>query len=538
MPSEDNEILHYSPLLALSILIHLLLLWMFLQIRFEKKTERPLAGESRISIFLGEADNGNSDGTPKGEEESEEEEEEDSSTPEEQTQPEKTEETVSEPEVSESVEETLDPVETLATVPDDLLAQVLGVGPSPETTQDFQSLLKARNKTSAPSTPSTRFSREKAFTSRSKKGRETGTSQNGGSGATEDAVELSLRWFANHQDRSNGSWDPTQFNSQCPCPEKGYITYHTGITALVLLCYSGAGYTHQEGPYRREIEKAIQFLLSQQNTAGRFAEQNMYNHTLALLALAEIYALTKDPKLKNPLQLGVLFAKQSQQPGGGWSYSATPNPSRNDSSIVGFMLMALITCHLAEIDVDPTLFQGIAQHFSEMTDPDGSVMYADVGDNASRGGMGMVAVGLYSRLALGYPEKGPLAQIQAQKLLQNLPDWNKASTLDNSMYYWYYGTLATYLAGKSTFSTWNSALKTTILKHQKREGHEKGSYDAIGKWGKHGGRLYATAMNTLCLEIYYKYSPNYLTHLPEFRNYWEKTKKIQPWERPIMGKKE
>ena len=36
-----------------------------------------------------------------------------------------------------------------------------------------------------------------------------------------------------------------------------------------------------------------------------------------------------------------------------------------------------------------------------------------------------------------------------------------------------------------------------------------GSWDSSTVWGGHGGRVYATAMATLCLEVYYRYLPIY-----------------------------
>ena len=43
------------------------------------------------------------------------------------------------------------------------------------------------------------------------------------------------------------------------------------------------------------------------------------------------------------------------------------------------------------------------------------------------------------------------------------------------------------------------------VKTQKRDGNAKGSWDPVDAWGEDGGRVYATAINTLTLEIYYRY---------------------------------
>lgn len=533
MSPQQNDFFQHSPMFAFSILFHLLLVLLLLQVHFGVVVETSPAKTTAISVFFGESENTGEEaalGEPEAEEKPSESEAEKAEEP----LPAETSETSTSAEQTQLTAETLFSSETNH-------SENFGVGASPQTAQNFQALLKNNAPVKPLHPPSSSSSKllsaKEVFSSRSSKGRKDGTAQNGGSSATESAVESALEWLAKHQS-TNGSFDPVAFNERCPCSGKGYATYHQGLTGLVLLCFSGAGYTHQSGPYQREVKTALEFLKIQQDPSGRFAPTNMYNHAIVLLALAEIYALTKDASLLGYLRKGIAFSQNSQQPGGGWSYAANPQPSRNDTSITGFMLMALITCHIAGVEVDTVVFRGVARHFSEMTDPDGTVIYADNGDNASRGGLGMIAVGLYARLALGLSPRHSLSRKQTELLLGNLPQWNKASELNNSMYYWYYGTLATFFMEPNDFNRWNQALQQTLLPQQQRQGHLKGSFDPDCKWGKHGGRIYATAMNTLCLEIYYKYSPQYLQSLPEFKKFWDDEKKWKPWEKKIVGKRE
>jgi hypothetical protein len=50
-------------------------------------------------------------------------------------------------------------------------------------------------------------------------------------------------------------------------------------------------------------------------------------------------------------------------------------------------------------------------------------------------------------------------------------------------------------------------MKGSILAHQRMDPTDcrRGSWDPVDPWSADGGRVYATAVNTLCLEIYYRY---------------------------------
>jgi hypothetical protein len=54
---------------------------------------------------------------------------------------------------------------------------------------------------------------------------------------------------------------------------------------------------------------------------------------------------------------------------------------------------------------------------------------------------------------------------------------------------------------------WNTAMQQQLLRLQRSDGHLAGSWDPDTVWGSYGGRIYSTAMATLCLEIYYRYLP-------------------------------
>ena len=86
------------------------------------------------------------------------------------------------------------------------------------------------------------------------------------------------------------------------------------------------------------------------------------------------------------------------------------------------------------------------------------------------------------------------------------PKWNwDTGSID--MYYWYWGTLAMFQVGGRPWDVWKKAMSEAILKHQHQqgEGSRTGSWDPLDPWGDEGGRVYSTALMTMCLEVYYGY---------------------------------
>ena len=74
-------------------------------------------------------------------------------------------------------------------------------------------------------------------------------------------------------------------------------------------------------------------------------------------------------------------------------------------------------------------------------------------------------------------------------------------------YFWYYGTLSMFRAGGGAWSTWNEALKRTLLPAQERDGSWKPSDVYARQWARDddGDRSYTTALCVLSLEVYYRY---------------------------------
>jgi hypothetical protein len=52
-------------------------------------------------------------------------------------------------------------------------------------------------------------------------------------------------------------------------------------------------------------------------------------------------------------------------------------------------------------------------------------------------------------------------------------------------------------------------MQSSLVSRQRGDGNLAGSWDPDCQWGGYGGRVYSTAVSTLCLEVYYRYLPIY-----------------------------
>jgi hypothetical protein len=355
----------------------------------------------------------------------------------------------------------------------------------------------------------------------------------GGSPGTESAVTAALRWLHFHQDK-DGRWDQDGFDKNCEtrnspkCDGKGTSQYDVGVTGLALLAFMGSGYTHRVGDFKETVKGGLDWLVSQQQKDGSFGERNVeswiYNHAIATQALCEAYALTRDPKLKKPCEKAVEFIIKAQNKDLGWKYKV--GSGRNDTSVTGWMVLALHAAKTAGFTVPDSAFKGALAWFDRATNTASKCGYMRPGDDGTlvlKPGAkiqspdyhywaklpAMTGVSVFCRILLGQKRTEKKITKGVDILMANLPNWNKPKNTKVDFYYWFFGTYAMFQYGdKKRYKRykWNTAMKKALLDTQRIGGCPDGSWDPAGKWGMVGGRVYATAINCLTLEVYYRYA--------------------------------
>lgn len=321
----------------------------------------------------------------------------------------------------------------------------------------------------------------------------------GGTEESELAVSRALDWFSRNQE-GDGRWSIHRHGGQ--------NGHDVAATSFALLCYFGWGARHNEdGPYRETVSKALEWLVKQMKEDGDLTNDRhngMYDHGVASLALAEAYGLSRDPAMKEPLERAITFVIKAQnQSHGAWDYR--PGTKRMDTSVSGWQLMALKSARLAGIEIPERPFELSGVWLDRVSAGRMKGIYGY--DRAGHKTAAMVAEGMFSQQLLDkFPPEHPRMKESADYLRGQLP---KPKDRSNDFYYWYYGTLASYMNKGELWEAWNPVMRGMLVERQVKNGRDEGSWEF--KHGNHSGqmgRVVATAMATLSLEVYYRYLPS------------------------------
>ncbi len=307
---------------------------------------------------------------------------------------------------------------------------------------------------------------------------------------TERAVLAGLRWLKANQN-DDGSWDCR------PSKSAG--------TALAVLAFLGHGETPESKEFGLNVQRGLQYLLACVDEAGLVKDKNMYAQGVVTLSLAEGYALTQAPAIKEVLQRAVnavllsqKAAKKRTEHVGGWRYTASSADA--DTSVSGWMIMALKSAQLAGLDVPKDSFEMATRYLWNMYDDNGGFGYT-----AGKRSPNMTGIGVLCQQFLGQGR-----DVRLRKALDYLAtykmSWDEADG-NWVLYGWYYTTQAMFQAGGTHWTNWEKQLRHTMVKAQASDGHWAPPPNSKNESGP--GPAYTTALSCLILEVYYRYLPIY-----------------------------
>ena len=369
------------------------------------------------------------------------------------------------------------------------------------------------------------------FGNRNGGGKRRALAKGGGSRASESAVDAALRWFKRHQS-PNGMWDVEKYPVNCteapkcePGKQHGSSDANVACTGYAVLCFLGAGYDHKTpNKYKTTVEKGLEYLRSIQSGEGELGPRN-YEHAVATMALAEAYAMTNDPDLKQPSQKGLNIIMERQAKDGkgdsggglGWNYKEA-QPNRNDSSVTGWCVMALKSGLAGGLNVGSSMegaknwldktWKAANPEWQKLTDPytaTSNFPYTwDATTDKVSDALNRYPMGALCAVFLGHHS----GDIMLDSMINSIMKEQFVTSYPTNTYYMYYNTLAVFQAGGPHWEKWNGTVRDVIVNAQRKgDGCFDGSWDFEGTkfHGSETGRVLSTAYCCLSLEVYYRY---------------------------------
>ncbi|MDF7808413.1 terpene cyclase/mutase family protein [Pontiellaceae bacterium B12219] len=337
-------------------------------------------------------------------------------------------------------------------------------------------------------------------------------------GQAEKAVLKGLDWLQSVQDE-NGSWGVGKSRSMTARQERARLT------GLALLCYLAHGETSQSEVYGETVQRAIQYLLDEQNdktgsfvpfskTVGSHDDIGVYGHAIATYALCEAYGMTRMPLLKEPVEKAVQVIIDGQQKSGGWDHRYQ-HEKWSDLSVGGWQVQALRAAQAAEVQVDGILqaLEDSVSFVQGMYAGEGKFYYR-LGNKTPNGDLDYmtgVAV-LCMQLAGSNQEDEVKSGLDYLKDVE-CSDWDEGwektgkNKSFNIAYEWYYNTQAIFQKGGSKWSSWNKKFAPMLIEAQDSSGAWKPPSEMDEAVSK--DIIYTTSFCTLSLQVYYRILPSF-----------------------------
>ncbi len=341
----------------------------------------------------------------------------------------------------------------------------------------------------------------------------------GGTSASEIAVQNGLDWLMRHQ-RKDGGWS-LDVRDECKtppgCPEDVHVVSDTAATGLALLPFLGAGHIHtQPSRYQEQVRRGVDWLIANQQKSGELflggqIHSQFYSHAIASMALCESYGLSKDPRLAEPAQRAINFIAQSQNKyDGGWRYYPG---AEGDTSVFGWQMFALRSARLAGLEVPKSVIKGCAHYLDVSSCDKHRTTYSYLPGGLPK--PTMTAEGLLCRQYLGWTQDNPNLQTGVAGVWADLQSSN-----ERNIYYWYYATQLLHNMHNKAWRQWNPRVRDGLVASQMTtKSCDNGSWSPFvpeaDVWGIRAGRLYQTSLSILTLEVYYRFLPLYRNDDPK-----------------------
>lgn len=332
------------------------------------------------------------------------------------------------------------------------------------------------------------------------------------------AATRGLAWLAKKQN-AKGFWSATVGTKS----HNGYRatrnlneqtrsgTGHVGVTALCGMAFLSGGHLPNRGKYRVVVNKTVEAVLSvmQDNGLITLGGTNMYSHAIATLFLAEVYGMTRSPKIKKGLERATHMIIDCQNAQGGWRYQAFSKDA--DLSVTVCQLQSLRAARNIGIQIPRSIIDRAIRYVKDSQIPSGRAKgryYYSIKGNRpyrKRDSFSIQAAAVTSLVSAGVYEREliePALDFLTEELEPMIDDYS------NHFFFWYghyYASQAFFHAERmldnGCFERYYSLMRDHLLAEQQSDGRW------LNPRGEGPGDPFGTSVACIILQIPNQYLP-------------------------------
>jgi Prenyltransferase and squalene oxidase repeat len=306
----------------------------------------------------------------------------------------------------------------------------------------------------------------------------------------DSAIQRGLAFLITEQE-PDGSFGSSRFGK------------NIAVTALSCIALMADGSLPGRGPYAKQVELGLEFVLSCSTETGLLASESangpMYGHGFATLFLGEVYGMTRgggdtalSKRVHDALVKACTLIERSQNAEGGWRYN--PVPYDADVSVTICQIMALRSARNAGIEVPKEVIDKAVEYVRKCQNNDGGFRYQvqqgfSAWPRSAAGVASLYYAGIY---------KDEVIDRGLSYLVDNAMPGSPNVQQAHYFYGHYYAVQTMYLAGGESWATWWPAIRTELLNRQTND----------GSWADPSvGPSYGTSMALIVLQMPKRFLP-------------------------------
>jgi len=354
------------------------------------------------------------------------------------------------------------------------------------------------------------------------------------------AVVLSLALLGGEL-RAEGEWEITpqsqaalahglEWLAQNQGPEGNWQSNDLGLVSMGALAFLADGHTPGRGKYGRNVELALNYVLSHAKPSGLLniadGQRDMYNHGLSTFVLGQAYGMTNDSRISSVLERALKLIANTQCKDGGWDYRASTQDHGHDLSLAVMQAKALRSAVDSGLEVSPEVIRlairdvrehytsrGGGQNEADQQHEPGQFTYMKGGGQPSPA---MAAAGVVCLQEFGQyddwriPKNMDVLKGEIKQRIRPGQQFNHDGRSAFDSYTLYYIGQAMYQVGGESWKDLYPTLRDNLIATQIRmqgQPNQDGMWHDTMRVGGPPGDLYATSVSCFILAIPNRYLP-------------------------------